>query len=509
MSVFGSASEVGFFLSQLKTVLQNDALSRAEMLRLRKRRVVRLMHAAQTTGLYGDQISDAAVREARLEAIEPVTKEEYQARFEETLSRRSGTKTVSMTDAHRWVRNPSCAGKLFKGRYMVAMTSGTSGQVGLFLNDAESWARTRAHTFGRIFRGHFTPQHLLGLAQKRRYRMAFMVATGGHFMTSLLAQQMPRLGRLALDAKALHIEMPIPAAVLELNEQQPHLLHSYVTVLELLANEQRDGRLNISPEVITSGSEPMTSSCRRAIQASFPNAQLVETYAATECVHMATADASGELLINEDGCILEPVDDDHRPVGPGVVAAKVLVTNLLNTAQPLLRYTLTDQVEVGAPSFSANDGKAQPFRRIRVHGRSDDTFYLLGADGKMQAHSPIPFKILFLQVAGLLQYQLVHEEQNFLKVLFTREQQVDFGDLEKRLHREMTRYLREHQLDDNVTFELRAMEDISRPPGGGKLRQIFSKVPSPKGGVKPAHVVRERRRERSDYRGPERRKSPR
>ena len=45
-----------------------------------------------------------------------------------------------------------------------------------------------------------------------------------------------------------------------------------------------------------------------------------------------------------DMCIAELVDDDGRPGrSPGETAAKVLVTNLHNLTQPLIRYELTDR----------------------------------------------------------------------------------------------------------------------------------------------------------------------
>ena len=49
---------------------------------------------------------------------------------------------------------------------------------------------------------------------------------------------------------------------------------------------------------------------------------------------MATACPLGHLHINEDACVLEPVDDDRRPVPYGQTASRVLVTNLLNVVQP-------------------------------------------------------------------------------------------------------------------------------------------------------------------------------
>lgn len=48
------------------------------------------------------------------------------------------------------------------------------------------------------------------------------------------------------------------------------------------------------------------------------------------------------FVFNTDMCIVELVDADNRPVAPGVPSAKVLVTNLYNHVQPLIRYELTD-----------------------------------------------------------------------------------------------------------------------------------------------------------------------
>ena len=44
---------------------------------------------------------------------------------------------------------------------------------------------------------------------------------------------------------------------------------------------------------------------------------------------MGTSAPGGDVLaFNDDMCIIELVNADNRPVGPGVPSAKVLVTNL-------------------------------------------------------------------------------------------------------------------------------------------------------------------------------------
>jgi phenylacetate-CoA ligase len=50
------------------------------------------------------------------------------------------------------------------------------------------------------------------------------------------------------------------------------------------------------------------------------------------------------LHIYEDFGILEIVDRDNNPVGPGVWGEKILVTNLYNFTEPVIRYEIHDNV---------------------------------------------------------------------------------------------------------------------------------------------------------------------
>jgi phenylacetate-coenzyme A ligase PaaK-like adenylate-forming protein len=70
-----------------------------------------------------------------------------------------------------------------------------------------------------------------------------------------------------------------------------------------------------------------------------------------------------------DTCIAECVDDDGRPVPAGLPSSKVLLTNLHNLTQPLIRYELTDRF-TPAPAPPAAGG----FLRASVDGRADDLF---------------------------------------------------------------------------------------------------------------------------------------
>ena len=76
-----------------------------------------------------------------------------------------------------WINDPSHAGAWFHDKYLVATTSGTTGNIGVFLNDKASWGRTRAILFVRLMLPLMGGKGLLFFGPHRPFRAAFVVAT--------------------------------------------------------------------------------------------------------------------------------------------------------------------------------------------------------------------------------------------------------------------------------------------------------------------------------------------
>ena len=100
-------------------------------------------------------------------------------------------------------------------------------------------------------------------------------------------------------------------------------------------------------------------------------------------------------VFNTDLCIVELVDADNRPVTPGVPSAKVLVTNLYNATQPLIRYELTDTFI--RPPDAAEHG----YLRARVQGRNDEILHYDTAD----IH-PIGIRSVMVKTPEVIDYQV-------------------------------------------------------------------------------------------------------
>jgi phenylacetate-coenzyme A ligase PaaK-like adenylate-forming protein len=448
--------------------------SAAEMRAIRDRRLAKLVrHARESTALWSERLAHVDPRlPINLAQIAPITKSELLERFEPSIA--GGA--LSLDEVRAFARDPERIGRPYKGRYMIATTSGTTGRIGYFVQDLGAFAEMNGALFARVLRHRLNPSEIIRFCFGRRYRMAMAIAVEGHFITRLVAGFRPILTRALVDLRAFSIASSAERLVHELNRFRPHYLHGYATVLEGLAHERMEGRLAIDPEFISLGSEPVSMSARQAIVRAFPRAQLSETYGATECLAIANQCSAGRLHVNEDLAIVEPVDAAGRPVPVGVASDKLYLTNLVNRAQPLLRYEVSDAITLLGDDCPCGS----PMMSIRVEGRADDTFFLEDASGRYQAHPPVPLEALFLGVEGLRQYQLIHERQNALRILYVSGPEVgDRAHVGLRLQDAFRRYLERRGLSGCVQLAVEPVDAIPRQPGSHKLRQIYSKVPRP------------------------------
>jgi predicted ATPase/DNA-binding SARP family transcriptional activator len=111
--------------------------------------------------------------------------------------------------------------------------------------------------------------------------------------------------------------------------------------------------------------ETLRPDLREAIRDGF-GVPIVDAFGSTEGLVGTSLPDDPVLAFNDDVCIIELVDAEDRPVPDGVPSAKVLITNLSNHLQPLIRYELADRF-VRQPA-AAEDGHL----RATVEGRSDD-----------------------------------------------------------------------------------------------------------------------------------------
>jgi phenylacetate-CoA ligase len=187
--------------------------------------------------------------------------------------------------------------------------------------------------------------------------------------------------------------LPTAEIVRRLNAAQPPALISYATKLAELAHEQREGRLRLAVRSVISNSEALTEQARTAIGEAF-GVPVIDNFVSTEGLVGHSEPGRPVFTFASDSCIAECVDDAGHTVPDGTASARVLITNLHNLTQPLIRYELTDR-------FTPAGASAGGYLRASVDGRSDDLFRY----GEASVH-PSVFAAVLLPVPAIREFQV-------------------------------------------------------------------------------------------------------
>lgn len=240
------------------------------------------------------------------------------------------------------------------GRYSVGASTGTSGNRGLYLvSDAERY----------LWLGTLLAKALPDMLT-RRYRVAVMLPRG-----SRLYDAANESGRLALKffdlTDGLEDQIPAVAAF------QPNVLVAPPHALVALARADTD----LAPDTVFSGAEVLDPADRCEIGARF-GVTVREIYMATEGLFGVSC-PHGVLHLCEDCVAFEW--EAHGPLaGP-------LVTDFTRRTQLMIRYRMNDLLRLSGQPCPCGT----PLQAVaEIVGRSDDTFRLRAADGRVILVTP-------------------------------------------------------------------------------------------------------------------------
>lgn len=288
---------------------------------------------------------------------------------------------VRLADLERHVASAN-PGALHLGGYRVFVTGGASGSRGLFLYSRAEWTLVPANYVRWITALGFGPGT----------RLSTIGPSNPLHLTNRAFADFGTPEPVEATALRLTVAMPTGDMVRALNEYQPDLMVMPPSAAARLADEQAAGRLAIRPRTILSSAEVLTDAARARFRAAW-GADLYDTYVMTETGLIgAECPQRGGIHISEDLVIVESVDERHQPVPHGTAGAKVLVTNLTNYAQPLLRYEVPDRITV-SPDICRCGRPFTTIARInpRLDPRSADTPTMaLGELPTMLGHAGSP-----------------------------------------------------------------------------------------------------------------------
>jgi phenylacetate-CoA ligase len=368
-------------------LLERDSWGRDDLMTYQEERARALITHAVAKSPYYREALGADAAERPLTELPTLSKATLMAEFDRIIT----DPRLRLADLQAHLGGPDPL-QSFLGAYRVATTSGTTGRRSIVVFTVEEAAAWRAVS-GR-------PMMRMGIGLRPRF-----AALGSPSPVHVTRQVLVPPG---VPTPPVSAATPIAELVAALNAEQPELLLGAVGVWRALAEEQIAGRLQISPRTAVFSSEAMTADVRRRVREAW-GIEPMSGYAATEAPAIATSSPEhAELEIADDVVVIEIVDDDGKPVAPGRPGAKVLLTNLINYAQPLIRYELTDSV-VESP---LPNPAGRPWRcLLSVDGRKADILYLRAPDGATVPVHPSVLASAIAPLAEIGEYAFVYDAQ--------------------------------------------------------------------------------------------------
>lgn len=395
--------------------------------------------------------------------LPPTEKKELMSHFDEWVT----DKAVTRAGVEAFISDLSLIGQPYLNKYLVCTTSGSTGTPAILLHDRRWMVVNNGLNLARISRQWFSWRHVVQM--RRGLRFGLISATHSHFYGMTMVEFQRRHPRRQKTNRIFSIFTPLPQLVDQLNEFQPEMLNSYPTMLTLLAKEQLAGRLNIHPFTVFSSGETLDPEAGKQMESAW-GTRVYNLYVTSETGHIGFQCRRGQMHINADWLILEPVDQQDRPVPPGEPSHGVLVTNLANRIQPIIRYKMGDSVTVSPTPCSC--GSLLPV--IRIEGRRDEILTVATADGQTRDLPPAVLRTVMDKIPGLYRWQVIQKKPTQLDVRL----EVSAGEetasvwavVQQRLHA----CLAEQGLS-NLTANL-SPERPHPNPSNGKFRKVYADI---------------------------------
>ena len=326
-------------------------------------------------------ITEKNIDDISIEKLPIVDKDIIMENFDDVVTNKdvSKQKIMSFLDEYK---DPN---KLYKNKYHIVHTSGSSGKIGVFVYSRNDWDSFFPF-ITRLFDFNF-----------KKNKSAFFGAADGHFLGVSFSSWLGKnITRLFVKSLILDITKPLDEHIQKLNEFQPNVLGGYFTGLKILSRAQEKKTLKIHPKVIVNCGEGIIPKDKKFIVETF-NAPMTNLYGLAECPVMGTGkNEYGGIYLMDDLCLIEIFED------------YALLTNLFNKTQPLIRYKIND-IFVEKQDIH----KKMPFTLVEsIVGRSESMIWFENIEGEMDFIHPIVIAEFYVKGLDKLQF-VIKDKHSF------------------------------------------------------------------------------------------------
>ncbi|WP_051366744.1 phenylacetate--CoA ligase family protein [Hamadaea tsunoensis] len=388
-----------------------------------------LTHVAAAVPAYRGRVGDPGDPWAALAALPTVAKADLRAGFAD-----------------------HCDDGIDPDRCRSVQTSGTTGEPLRIVHDFEHLAH--AYALGMV------RTHDHGLPLDRRVLYPFHSALDRWFEYTAPAYGLSRIAEFgAVGDEAYWVDV-----VDRVRGYRPQAIVGHATRCLELADllTAHGGRGFPAPGIVSTWGERLTPAAAERLAAFF-EAPVRDSYGMGEVGTIAAQCARGAYHIEGERLWVEVLDEAGAPV-PGGGIGEIVVTNLINRAQPLLRYRTGDLGALSAEPCACG----RPHRALRlVAGREPGRLRLAG--GILLGVRALALPLLAVPLA---RYQIIQRRPDLVELIVAPLPQTTAAALEKARDQAAAAV---HALDPGVRVELRADGAFVRR-GARKMEEFISLV---------------------------------
>ena len=462
------------FLTKAYEALKFNRVDKDHIAHIQQQRLQRLLvHTATKSEFYHELYKGIDLARCRLRDLPVVTKSAMRGNFDRFVT----DKRLKLLEIRNSMQDKKNDGSLYLGEFIPIYTSGSSGETALIIYNRKALEIVQASLFARSSLAN-TKRPLYHMAKTlslsllgKKVRIASITIPRGSVYP--IFNNIPSLHNLFAKVKILSSVDPLHKIVDQLNEFQPDCLISYTFLIALLAQEQIAGRLNIKfnhpISFVAGASEPLTEHTQKLVSMAWDK-KIQNIYGAVECYTMATSCQKFiRLHLMSHLCIVENVDHNYNPVPNGQYGEKLLLTNLFNFVQPIIRYEIDDVI--GYESQNCECGITSP-ALLPVRGRSTEFIYFRKPQGGYERFHPYHLMVPLFYMNDLRQYQIVQTARNELTFYYVPQRNA--VDIEQQLTYTLREALAREGFEKYVNLNLKLVDFIDRDKRSGKFKWVKS-----------------------------------
>ena len=375
---------------------RGDKLSPNEIKKLQHKRLKKLIKYARQNSQYFKELYEDIDSDFSLKDLPPTNKVAMMENFDAWIT----DSNITMERINDFTKDIENVGRMIDDKYLIFKTSGSTGNPATILYDKKNVDVASAVAAFRTFARKEDFKKFM----KNGKRTAGVFANYGFYLACGMSRYLQLQNPRRKNKITIDINAPEEQIIKELNGFKPSMLSGYPSNLALLAGSKE---LTIRPDVVITGGELLTDEIRHKLEKKF-SCYVQTHYSCTEAGEIACECSKKHLHVNEDWVIVEPVDKDNNPVSCGVRSDKVLITNLSNYIQPIIRYELTDRIIV----HEEKCGCGKNSHWLEIEGRTDDILEF--KEGVLIA--PMSFYKVLEEIPEIIRFQLVQRASNKLEL---------------------------------------------------------------------------------------------